>query len=104
VATAAENCLNICAQSVFFFCGILGNTEGARTLTRRSQRPLFWAITIGCPKNANGFQKTAIVWSLITKLNIPGSSEGNPTPAKSSMSCVLGLHHPAPDGASTLLL
>jgi hypothetical protein len=28
VATAAEECLNIRAQYVHFFCGILGNTEG----------------------------------------------------------------------------
>jgi hypothetical protein len=25
--------------------------EAGHSLTRRSQRPLFWAITIGCPKN-----------------------------------------------------
>jgi hypothetical protein len=30
------------------------NTDSAETvLTRRSQRPLFWAITIGCPKNSD---------------------------------------------------
>jgi Putative transposase of IS4/5 family (DUF4096) len=54
-----------------YLTGIDANGNVARSSARRSQRPLFWAITIGCPKNANGFQKTAIVWSLITKLNIP---------------------------------
>jgi hypothetical protein len=31
VATAEEDRLNIRAQSVRFYCGIVGDTEGART-------------------------------------------------------------------------
>ena len=37
-----------------------GGGKAVYSLTRRSQRPLFWAITIGCPKKARVVQKSAI--------------------------------------------
>jgi hypothetical protein len=96
-----EGCLPVIADeltSVLAFHGRHAFVLGR--LTRRSQHHF------GCPKNANGFQKNAIVCSLITKLNISGSSHERgwiyPTPVESSMSCVLAfIFH---RGVSTLLL